>query len=347
VRRALPLALLVALICAGPGAGARPAPPSWAQSEIELVVSSGLMAADTASFRPNDPLTQAELADLVAGLGGVQRAAATRQSGPVTLAGLNAQLVRTLGLAEAASAFSRGARNAGLAPPARFGPEVVARLLGLRKNHLAAHDAIEPLPTDPVSRAEAAYSAARILRLRSSDLDGVRAAATSFTPPALDSFQRQILATAVGFVGYPYVWGGESERQESHSWPFGAQVQGGFDCSGFVWRVYKLQPYPEYPGLASVLRGRTTFELSAEAPRPARIPFAQLAPGDVVFFGTNGVRSKPAQIIHMGIYAGNGWMVHASDRGVTLVPLAGWYRSSFAWARRPLAEAGLTVTASR
>jgi cell wall-associated NlpC family hydrolase len=336
----------VALVFAAPGSGAKPAPPSWAQSEIDLVVSRGLMAGDTASFRPNDLLTQAELADLVAGLGGVQRAAAT-QSGPVTLADLNAQLVRTLGLAEAASAFTRGARNAGLAPPVRFGPEVVARLLGLRKNHLAANDAIEPLPTDPVTRAEAAYSAARILRLRTIDLDGVRAAATSFTLPALDSSQRRVLTTAVGFVGYPYVWGGESERRETRSWPFGAQVQGGFDCSGFVWRVYKLQPYPEYPGLANALRGRTTFELSAELPRPARIPFAQLAPGDVVFFGTNGARSKPAQVIHMGIYAGNGWMVHASDRGVTLVPLAGWYRSSFAWARRPLAEAGLAVPASR
>jgi cell wall-associated NlpC family hydrolase len=345
VRRASLVAILTALMCAAPSSGGKPG-PSWAQAEIDLVVSRGLMGADAASFRPNDILTQTELADLVAGLGGVQRVAAVKQPAPVTLTGLNAQLVRSLGLTDAASAFTRGARDAGLAPPGRFGTEVVARLLGLRKNHLAPHDTIEPLPTDPVTRAEAAYSAARILRLKSADLDGVRTAATSFTLPALDSWQRRVLTTAVGFVGFPYVWGGESERPESRSSPLGTQVQGGFDCSGLVWRVYKLQPYAESLGLANVLRGRTTFELSAEAPRPSRVAFPYLAPGDVVFFGTKGTRSKPAQVVHMGIYAGNGWMVHASDRGVTLVPLAGWYRTSFAWARRPLAEAGLAITAS-
>jgi hypothetical protein len=30
---------------------------------------------------------------------------------------------------------------------------------------------------------------------------------------------------------------------------------------------------------------------------------------------------------------------------VTLTPFAGWYRERFAWARRPLAEAGLSDTA--
>ena len=42
----------------------------------------------------------------------------------------------------------------------------------------------------------------------------------------------------------------------------------------------------------------------------------------------------------MGIDVGNGWFVHASGNGVTLQPLTGWYATSFAWARRPLAEAG-------
>jgi hypothetical protein len=38
---------------------------------------------------------------------------------------------------------------------------------------------------------------------------------------------------------------------------------------------------------------------------------------------------------------GNGWLVQSSGYGVALAPFNGWYRSSFAWARRPLAEAGL------
>jgi cell wall-associated NlpC family hydrolase len=44
----------------------------------------------------------------------------------------------------------------------------------------------------------------------------------------------------------------------------------------------------------------------------------------------------------MGIYVGNGWFVHFSGRGAALERLGGWYRSRFAWARRPLAEAHLT-----
>ncbi len=45
----------------------------------------------------------------------------------------------------------------------------------------------------------------------------------------------------------------------------------------------------------------------------------------------------------MGIYAGNGWFVHSSGAGVALALLDGRYRTSFAWARRPLAEAGLSA----
>jgi cell wall-associated NlpC family hydrolase len=43
----------------------------------------------------------------------------------------------------------------------------------------------------------------------------------------------------------------------------------------------------------------------------------------------------------MGIYLGNGWFIHSSRHGVALATLAGWYEKRFAWARRPLAEAGL------
>ena len=38
---------------------------------------------------------------------------------------------------------------------------------------------------------------------------------------------------------------------------------------------------------------------------------------------------------------GNGWIVHSSGSGVTLVPIGEYYRERFAWGRRPLSEAGL------
>jgi cell wall-associated NlpC family hydrolase len=122
---------------------------------------------------------------------------------------------------------------------------------------------------------------------------------------------------------------------------FGVPDQGGFDCSGFVWRVYK-RPFSGGGNLANVIQGRTTYQMSGEVPKSKRIyRRSNLLPGDVLFFGSAGANSTPSQVDHTGIYLGRGWMMHSSSQGVTLVPLAGWYTDHFAWARRPLREAGL------
>ena len=296
------------------------------------------MARSVATFRPNQALTQGELRDLVAGLTEEPPQAVSNPAAPVTMAQLDARLVRALGMTDEASIFYDSAAAAGLRPPSRFGTEVVARLLGLRTNHPAAQDNLERLPSDPAPRAEAAYSAAQILRFSDWERQSVEEAAAAFELPAFTPWQRRVLTTAISFVGYPYVWGGESERPDS---PFGAQAHGGFDCSGFVWRVFKLQQYPGGAALSAMLRGRTTYEMSGEVPRARRIAFAKLQPADVLCFGEAGPRSKPAQVDHTGIYLGNGWFIHSSDQGVYLSALSGWYRTRFAWGRRPLAEAGL------
>jgi cell wall-associated NlpC family hydrolase len=254
------------------------------------------------------------------------------------MSALDARLVTTLGLGDTAKSFTQAAKTAGLAPPSRFGNEVVARLLGLRTNHPAALDKLELSPSEPATHAEAAYSAARILRLSEWDVPATQELAPTFVLPPLSPWQKQVLTTAVRFVGYPYVWGGESESTSS---PYGPQVHGGFDCSGFVWRVYKLQAYPNAGALAGTMQGRTTYAMSGEVPKAKRISLAKLQPADVLFFGAAGPKSKPVQVDHMGIYLGNGWFIHSSRNGVAVVPLAGWYVQRFAWGRRPLAEAGL------
>jgi cell wall-associated NlpC family hydrolase len=250
--------------------------------------------------------------------------------------------VTTLGLSDTAKLLTEGARSAGLTPPSRFGTETVARLLGLRTNHPAALDKLELSPNEPATHAEAAYSAARILRLAEWDPLPTQDLAATFVLPTLTPWQKQVLTTAVRFIGYPYVWGGESETTTS---PYGAQVHGGFDCSGFVWRVYKLQAYANEGRLADMLQGRTTYAMSGEVKPAKRIALAKLQPADVIFFGAAGPKSKPAQVNHMGIYLGNGWFIHSSGYGVAVVQLSGWYAERFAWGRRPLAEAGL-VSAS-
>jgi cell wall-associated NlpC family hydrolase len=295
--------------------------------------------ATAAAARPNDSLTRVELDAIVAGLTHSQPVTAANPTAKVTMAALDSRLVVALGLADTARLFTDSAKTAGLTPPSRFGTEAVARLLGLRTNHPAALDSLELSPGEPATRAEAAYSAARILHLGQWNPQALQALGANFVLPALTPWQKSVLTTAVHFIGYPYVWGGESEFPES---PFGPQAHGGFDCSGFVWRVYKLQAYSGGAALATTIKGRTTYQMSGEVPRTKRIGFAKLAPGDVLFFGPSGPRSKPASIGHTGIYLGAGWMIHSSGQGVALTPLTGWYRQEFAWARRPLAEAGLS-----
>jgi cell wall-associated NlpC family hydrolase len=320
----------------------RAQPASWAQTEIKVVVGHGLMAKSVQTFHPNDPLTRGALTSLIGGLTSEPPTASAQSAttASVTIAQLDATLVRALDLTDAATQFAATARSARLAPPSRFGTEVVARLLGLRTNHPARLDSLELLPSQPATRAEAAYSAAQILRFGGWETRRVEELARTFELPALSSWQTQILKTAMRFIGYPYVWGGTSENAEA---PFGIQAPGGFDCSGFVWRVYKLQAYPGGAALAGTLKGRTTFAMSGEVPPTKRIPFARLKPGDILFWGAAGPRSKPAQVDHTGIYLGGGWFIHSSGYGVALAPLSGWYKQRFAWARRPLAEAGLGV----
>jgi cell wall-associated NlpC family hydrolase len=259
-----------------------------------------------------------------------------------TMAQLDRSLVQAIGLGKAAQEFVQGARMAGVAVPGRFGTEVVARLLGLRLNHPMAQDFLELRPQDPATRAEAAYSTAQILNFGlladSWQIAQVKSLADSFTLPVLSDWQSRILTVAFSKIGMPYVWGGTSDNTEVD---FGVTARGGYDCSGFVWRVYKLQSYPGEGTLASTIQGRTTYAMSVEVPRSERISFKQLQPADVIFFGTKGSRSKGSQVFHTGIYVGNGWFIQSSDQGVALAQLSGWYKKKFAWGRRPLAEAGL------
>src|SRR2546423_4846821 len=270
-RRLLPhVCMLITLPAWPPVAAAKPA-PSWAQAELKAVVAAGLMAKEAAAH-PNDPVARSELETLTGGLLRLPPATSNAPAATVSISALDGRLVTTLGLGDTAKLFQQNAKNAGIAPPARFGTETVARLLGLRTNHPAALDKLELSPSEPATHAEAAYSAARILRFGEWDVQGAEELAPTFTLPTLTAWQKQVLTTAFKFIGYPYVWGGESETTVS---PYGSQVHGGFDCSGFVWRVYKLQTYANEGRLADTLQGRTTHAMSGEGPKSKRIALAK------------------------------------------------------------------------
>lgn len=319
---------------------------SWAQPQIETVVEAGLLADSAAAFKPQKPLTQRALASALETLT-LNADAPTGYRYPlvapgraVTIRELDAALVGFLGLGDAARSVTAALRDAGLAPKAGAGSETVARMLGFRFNHPAVDDALELGPNDPATRAEAAYSLARLLGLSGWEQEQIRSLAEQLALPELTGAQQQVLRRAVSFVGWPYVWGGTSESAQQ-LWD-GKRLPGGFDCSGFVWRVFKLEPFPGASALAAVLRGRTTYEMSGEVAPAQRIrKIENLQPGDLIFQGAQGPKSKPAEVDHAGIYLGGGWFVHSSGNGTTLHPFEGWYRNRFAWARRPLREAGI------
>jgi cell wall-associated NlpC family hydrolase len=327
----------VVLTATGTAAGAPPR-TSFADVQIDAVVAAGLMAPSTTAFRPNDPLTETELAGVLASLG--TSISVVDPYRPVTIRELDARLVTLVGLRTAAMQIRLAALNGGLAPKPWLGTETVARMLGLRINHERESELLELQLSQPATRAEAAYSIARVLALTPEELETARETAATFAIPYLTDLQRAVVARALRFVGSPYVWAGTSERTQKLG---GRVFPGGFDCSGLVWRVYKLEPFAGAPALSKVLRGRTSHAMSGEVARSARVARNAMQPGDVIFFGDRGVRSTPAEVGHMGIYLGNDWIVHSSRFGTTLTPLEDWYETRFAWARRPLAEAGLDL----
>jgi cell wall-associated NlpC family hydrolase len=329
VHRPLLLSLLAVLALAAPASAATSA--NWDRDAQRVVTRAGLLPGG--SFAA--PLSAADARGALTGL-------ATRLGVPAVGPGASAPTVETfdralvtqLGLADVAARVRAVAKAAGLAPPGRFGTEVVARYLGLRFNHPAADDRLELFPTDPITRAEAAWSLAQLV---GSDVvwrvQDARATLSAFALPAYTAAQRRALTIAVSRIGFPYVWGGEADT--TYSPQTGPQVHGGFDCSGLVWRVFKLSGLPA----GAAIRGRTAAQMAGEIPKRDRIALADVAPGDVLFFGSAHFRSRAteANVTHAAIALSPEWAINSSSGGVYVLPLtSGWLHDSFTWARRVL-----------
>jgi cell wall-associated NlpC family hydrolase len=109
-----------------------------------------------------------------------------------------------------------------------------------------------------------------------------------------------IVATASRYLGAAYVWGGTSP--------------GGFDCSGFVWYVFRKAGVP------------IPRDMWGQYQSGSRVSRANLQAGDIVFFaGTDG-----AGLSHDGIYLGGGRFIDAADYGigVTVSSLGSAYYSA-------------------
>ena len=304
---------------------------NWDQAAQRLVVREGLMSNTAAGFAGAQRLSGAELSQSLQELAtrdGLPAQAAS-SGATVSVVRFDAALVAQLGLGEEAAQVERSARAAGLEPPSYFGSEVVARYLELRYEHPVGEQSLDLYPTDPITRAEAAYSLATVLGLGEWELAGAREQLMRFTLPHYDEAQLTVLRIAVSKIGMPYVWGGTTDGRED------GLEHGGYDCSGFAWRVYKVS------GLSwgTKILGRTAAEQAGEIPKKQRIPLTGVEGGDLLFFGSAHFNSTATEsnVIHEGIALSDEWAIHSSGEGVYVLPLtSGWLAESFAWARRVL-----------
>ncbi|MED4311336.1 LysM peptidoglycan-binding domain-containing protein [Heyndrickxia coagulans] len=111
-----------------------------------------------------------------------------------------------------------------------------------------------------------------------------------------------LIRIANSLIGTPYVWGGTSPS--------------GFDCSGFIYYVYKKAGYDISRTTAAGLYNRSYYVSSPK-------------PGDLVFFeGTYG--TNPSAITHVGIYLGGGRFIAANSDGVSVSSVSyNYWKSHF------------------
>lgn len=131
-------------------------------------------------------------------------------------------------------------------------------------------------------------------------------------PEALsDEKFRNMITEAEKYLGYPYVWGGASPSTS-------------FDCSGFVsWVINNCGNGWNYGRLtAEGLRGVCTY-----------VPPDQAKPGDLIFFqGTYDT----AGASHIGIYVGNGMMIHCGNPiQYTSTETSYWQQHFYCFGRLP------------
>ena len=123
-----------------------------------------------------------------------------------------------------------------------------------------------------------------------------------------NQLQAQVVATAMQYLGVPYVWGGESPK--------------GFDCSGLTKYVF-AQFGVDLPHNAAM-----QFQLGVPVSRD------QLQPGDLVFWG-------PGNPHHVGLYIGKNEFIEAPDFDEVVRISQLTFDSDYAGARRyPLRAPG-------
>ena len=160
----------------------------------------------------------------------------------------------------------------------------------------ATHQSTPPTTTPaapPLVPPGTTTSAATTTPGASQPAPGAATTTSTTTTPALAELgpgHPEAATIALRYLGTPYQWGGASPAT-------------GFDCSGLVMYVY------------AQLGIQLPHQAAAQYAYGTAVPRDQLEPGDLVFYD---------DLSHVGIYIGNGEIVHAPHTGdvVKISPLS-------------------------
>ena len=159
-------------------------------------------------------------------------------------------------------------------------------------------------PEAEIAATKAAVYARR--NAASSGSSGSSGSSSASSGSASSSGIGQRIATyALNYLGCPYSYGGSSPS--------------GFDCSGFAQYIYRQ---------FGISINRTA---TAQLANGYSVPYSELRPGDLVFFGYGN------SAFHVGIYIGNNQFIHAENygTGVCITSLSdAYYASCYLCARR-------------
>ncbi len=104
-----------------------------------------------------------------------------------------------------------------------------------------------------------------------------------------EASEESLLATARKLLGTPYMWGGASIKH--------------FDCSGFTQFVYRQA------GIVLPRNAREQIFTGEEIP----YDFAQMRPGDLLFYGTPASPGRRMVVSHVAMYFGDRKIIHSSQ----------------------------------
>ncbi len=129
-------------------------------------------------------------------------------------------------------------------------------------------------------------------------------------PEVTNSHIKTFLEVAFAQRGKPYFWGVEGPDN--------------FDCSGYIYYCLRESGY----GV-----GRTTANNYSKRRNWKKISKDKLEPGDLMFFRDE---ERPRRMGHVGIYLGNGYMIHATPKygGIVISAVEGSYAETLSHGRR-------------